>query len=175
MTKAAARLTAGHGFQRTTSARAGLISLLLVSVSPLLAGTQPPPNFTGTWKQNNQLTTPAGTTDRIYTETIDHAGTILKVRIRAISGPGMLMDDRLYTIDGRPHSSPTGSGERTATARWDGATLVVETVDQAKTGDVTRTRRETWVLSQDGRTLTKTIQIRDGAGENDVRMILEKQ
>jgi hypothetical protein len=159
---------------RNTRLRTALTVLVLGSVSPLLSGTQARPNFTGTWKQNNQLTTPIGVTDRIYTETIDHVDPILKVRVSVESGPMRFIDDRTYTTDGRPQSSTAGTRERTTTAAWEGVELVVETVERATTGGVTITR-EKWVLSPDGRTLTKMRNVRGPDGETDARMVLEKQ
>jgi hypothetical protein len=69
---------------------------------PLDAAAQAPPDLSGKWTQNNQLTNPVGTIDREYTETIEQQGDVLKVLMRDVSIPTVFIDERSYTTDGQP-------------------------------------------------------------------------
>ena len=78
-------------------------------------------------------------------------------------------------IGGKPSTSSDREGDQfTNTVKWDGDSLVFETVEKEKTA--TLTSREVWTLSPDGKTLTKKIHRTGGrGGDSDQTFVLEKQ
>ena len=67
---------------------------------------------------------------------------------------------RNYTLDGKPHSTPTDTGieKATVTANLQGDTLVIDTAQPygGMPGNATLDIKEVWSLSSDGNTLTIT-------------------
>ena len=82
---------------------------------------------------------------------------------------------REYVIGGKASTSSDREGDQfTNTVKWDGDSLVFETVEKEKTA--TLTTREVWKLSPDGKTLTKKIHRTGGrGGDSDQTFVLEKQ
>jgi len=158
------------------------LALTLLATAAVLAADSAPilgqlrtqrPNFSGTWKQNNLLTTPAGVTDRTYTETIEHLTSTLKIHVNIKSTPGAAVYDRTYQIGGAPAKTSTADYERTTTATWEGSSLVVVMVQ--KDADSTTTVRETWSLSDDGAVLTRLRHTTGSEGTTQSTQVLEKQ
>lgn len=121
------------------------------------------PNSTGVWKHNDN--------GRSTTYTIEHQDPNLTIVFRsdfsAGSMSGGLTNTETYTTDGveRERKSHTGCDSWT-TVNWQGTALTILRVvkDQYRVS----VTRETWMLSQDGGTLTKkrrTIAM-DGVTEN---------
>jgi hypothetical protein len=156
----------------------------LLAAATIIATASPPiyasegalrqkPNFSGTWKQNNQLSTPVGVTDRVYTETIDHQDPVVLVRVNIESTPVAIVYDRSYRTNGLPTTTRTAEYERTATAVWQDSTLAIVIVEKDAHG--TTTIREVWRLSNDGTVLTRTRNVEGTRGARQSRMVLEKQ
>jgi hypothetical protein len=133
-------------------------SLVLMLVLAAAARAQTHPNFTGTWKQDNSRSTIRPGSTLQYSNKIDHQGP--KLIVTTILGANGDRKEstysREYNIGGAPRSFSDKEGDQfTNTVKWQGSSLVFETVEKERTA--TRTSRETWTLSPDGKTLTKKI------------------
>src|SRR5579875_1700269 len=140
------------------------------------ASDGPHPDFSGTWnldiaKSNfGQGQPPASEVD-----TITENGNSMTV-VTAQKG-GMMGDmntTEKFTTDGKP-STWTGMGDSkvTGTANWDGDKLVVNAKTSFQGSDVNL--KETYSLSADGKTLTKTLHAETGMGNFDSTSVYDKQ
>lgn len=131
------------------------------------------PNFSGTWRQ-------AGLADRERICRIEHKDPMLTVNIDFTVMPagglgGSYSDKFQYRTDG---SEETGTNTATGqqlwrTVYWQGAALVFLTV--TKQGYRVSVTRETWSLSEDGRTLTKARRFINMDGIDEDTQIFRKQ
>lgn len=147
-----------------------------VMLAAVCAGAQSHPDFNGTWKQDNSRSTirPGSTIN--YSNRIEQNGAKLKVTtILGANGDRKESTySRDYTIGGPASTTSDREGDQfTNTVKWDGSSLVFETVEKEKAG--TLTTREVWTLSADGRTLTKKMRRTGGRGDSDQTFVLEKQ
>jgi hypothetical protein len=134
------------------------------------------PDFAGTWnldipKSNfGQGQPPASEVD-----TITENGNSMSV---AVAQKGGMMGDmnstETYSTDGQP-SSWKGMGDSTVTgtANWDGDKLVVDAKTSFQGSDVKL--KETYSLSDDGKTLTKAVHAETGMGNFDSTSVYDKQ
>lgn len=134
------------------------------------------PDFAGTWnldiaKSNfGQGQPPSSEVD-----TITENGNSMTV---AVAQKGGMMGDsnttESYNTDGTP-SSWKGMGDATVsgTANWDGDKLVVNAKTSFQGNDVKI--KETYSLSPDGKTLTKTLHAETGMGNFDSTSVYDKQ
>jgi hypothetical protein len=81
--------------------------------------------------------------------------------------------DRTYTIGKKEQSQDREGDQFVTNVKWEGNTLVFETVEKER--DATLTNKEVWMLSDDGKTLTKSFRRAGPRGESDQKYILEKQ
>ncbi len=156
-------------------AQASLLVLVLALASTIAALAQTKPNFTGTWKQNNAKSTVRPGPTYQYVNKIDHQDPNLTVT--TVFSGGNRPDSsytRTYTTDGKPTVSKDREGDEfTTTVKWEGDTLVFETVEKERGANISS--RETWNLSEDGKTLAKTLHSSGPQGERDQKYVLEKQ
>jgi hypothetical protein len=142
-------------------------------LSPAIAQTKP--DFTGTWKQDNSRSTVAPGWKLEYSNTIEHVDPKLVVSTRLAGGdrpPSTY--SRTYTTDGKPSVSTDREGDQISTVvKWEGGALVFETGEKEKAGSLFT--RETWTLSDNGKTLTKKIHRSGPRGESDQTYVLVKQ
>ncbi len=133
------------------------------------------PNFAGTWKQNNEKSTPSRSSGfRSYINRIEHKDPDLRVATIIAREGGESTFERTYTTDGKEQKATDREGDEfMTTVKWQGAALVFETVEKERGNTITT--RETWTLSADGKTLTKTIHRSGPRGESDQKYVLEKQ
>lgn len=134
------------------------------------------PDFAGTWnldipKSNfGQGQPPASEVD-----TITDNGNSMSV---AVAQKGGMMGDmnstETYNTDGTP-SSWKGMGDAAVngTATWDGDKLVVDAKTSFQGSDVKI--KETYSLSDDGKTLTKAVHAETGMGNFDSTSVYDKQ
>ena len=81
--------------------------------------------------------------------------------------------DRSFVI-GKEETSQDREGDQfTTNVKWQGNTLVFETVE--KEHDAILTSKEVWTLSDGGKTLTKNIHRSGPRGDSDQTYVLEKQ
>lgn len=139
-------------------------SLILILLLACASHAQGHPNLTGTGKQDNSKSTiPPGSTIQ-YSNRIDQGEQRLSVTT-ILGSKGDRKEStytRDYVIGGEPKVTTDREGDQTV--KWDGDSLVFETVEKEKSA--TLTSREVWTLSPDGKTLTKKIH-RTGGQEND--------
>jgi hypothetical protein len=151
--------------------------LILSIVLAAVASSQSHPDFSGTWKQDNSRSTIRPGSTIQYSNRIELRDQ--KVAVTTILGANGDRKEstysREYVIGGRPSTLSDREGDQfTNTVKWDGDSLVFETVEKEKTA--TLTSREVWTLSPDGRTLTKKIHRTGGrGGDSDQIFVLEKQ
>jgi hypothetical protein len=131
------------------------------------------PDFSGTWKQNMEKSATKSSWLKSYVNKIELQGTNLKVTITTVGDRGERTYDRAYVI-GQENKSQDHDGDQfTTNVKWDGNSLVFENTE--KEHEATLTSKETWTLSEDGKTLTKTIHHSGPRGDSDQKYVLEKQ
>jgi hypothetical protein len=123
--------------------------LPIVVLSVVSASAQERPDFTGTWQQDT------GSPTSVNVETIVLNGPEIKIDSRGSEGPfgSWWSLDRSYRIDGTERYRATGRRESWVTVNWQGVVLVFQWV--IRDGLRVTVTRETWSLSDDGKTLTK--------------------
>jgi hypothetical protein len=151
--------------------------LILTLLLAAPANAQTHPNFTGTWKQDNSKSTIRSGSTIQYSNKIDHQDP--KLTVTTILGANGSYKEstntRNYIIGGTSATSSDKEGDQfTNTVKWEGNSLVFETVEKEMAA--TLTSREVWSLSPDGKTLTKKIHRTGGqGGDSDQTFVLEKQ
>lgn len=134
------------------------------------------PDFAGTWNLDIPKSNfGAGQPPASEVDTITENGNSMSV---AVAQKGGMMGDsnttESYNTDGTP-SSWKGMGDATVsgTANWDGDKLVVDAKTSFQGSDVKI--KETYSLSSDGKTLTKTLHAETGMGNFDSTSVYDKQ
>ena len=151
--------------------------LILSVVLAAVASAQSHPDFSGTWKQDNSRSTLRPGSTIQYSNKVEVRDQ--KLTVTTILGANEDRKEstysREYVIGGKPSTSSDREGDQfTNTVKWDGDSLVFETVEKEKTA--TLASREVWTLSADGKTLTKKIHHTGGrGGDSDQTFVLEKQ
>lgn len=150
--------------------RATLLALSLLAVNAVAA-----PNFTGAWRLNASKSVygkvPAPST---MVRTILQDGNSLSMTTLQKGQQGEVTTDFKYTLDGKPVTNTTATGESKSVARWDGPHLVIETSRTVQGADLKST--ETWDLSSDGKMLTiETHLTLPQQGEFVVKQVFDKQ
>lgn len=142
-------------------------------ISAAMVAAQNRPDFSGTWKQNMEKTPTKSSWLKSYVNQIELQGGTMKVTTTTVGDRGERTYARVYTI-GKGEASQDREGDQfTTNVNWQGDTLVFDTVE--KEHDTTLTSKEVWALSDNGRTLTKTIHRSGPQGESDQKYVLEKQ
>ena len=133
------------------------------------------PNFSGTWKQNNEkskLNRPS--TLKSYVNKIEHKDPNLKVVTTLVGDRGEYTYERSYTTGGKEQVTKDREGDEFhTTVKWEGKTLVFETSEVERERKLTTT--EKWTLSEDGKTLTKVRRTSGPRGDLENTYVLEKQ
>jgi hypothetical protein len=147
-------------------------SLVALQVATL-AAAQSPPHYDGTWTRS-QPPLPA---DSSHLEEIELRGVALRIRVERRGSGGSLAygfsDDRTYTIDGPAESTRDDEGRiRTVGVHWEGPNIVF--VRTTVEGANTTIEREMWLVSDDGRTLTRERQTMDWRGVRTERVVFAK-
>ena len=132
------------------------------------------PNFSGEWKMNVAKSdfgpVPA---PEVFTRTIKHADPSIEYSTRQKGEQGDVTTEIKYTTDGKPCVNKINGSDAKGTAKWDGDKLVVESVRDFQ--GMQLTSKETWTLSDGGKTLTINNHISVPQGEFDMKLVLEKQ
>jgi hypothetical protein len=145
-----------------------LLVFLAVSV-----GAQSRPGFSGTWKQNLEKSPTKSSWLKSYVNKIELQDATLKVTTTTVGDRGERTYDRTYVIGKEEKSQDREGDQFRSNVRWEGSTLVFETVEKER--DAVLTSKEVWTLSEDGRTLTKNIHRSGPRGDSDQQYVLEKQ
>jgi hypothetical protein len=136
---------------------------------------QAAPNFSGDWKMNIAKSdfgpVPA---PEILTRAIKHSDPSLEIATHQKGARGEVDSQLKYTTDGKPCVNTVQGGEAKGTARWQGDTLVIESERDFQGTPITS--KETWALSDGGKTLTITNHVSvPKQGEFDIRYVFDKQ
>jgi hypothetical protein len=132
------------------------------------------PNFSGDWNLNparskyGQFPAPAALTRKIR-----HADPVLNMSTTQKGAQGEVTTELKYTTDGKPSVNKLATGDTQGVAHWDGDRLVIESARAVQGGQAKQ--KETWTLSDGGKTLTILTHIIVPQGEFDVTQVLEKQ
>jgi len=133
------------------------------------------PNLSGDWKLNlaksqyGLLPAPLEVTRKIKLD-----GASLSMSTYQKSAQRESTSELKYTTDGKLCVNKMSSGESKGAARWEGATLIIES--SQPNGPVEIKSREIWTLSSDSRTLTILTHLTiPQQGEIDVKQVFEKQ
>jgi hypothetical protein len=149
------------------------IAIYLIVFLAVAAGAQTRPDFSGTWKQNMEKSPTKSSWLKSYANKIELQGSNLKVTTTTVSDRGERTYDRTYLIGKEEKSQDREGDQHTTNVKWDGNALIFETIE--KEHDATLASKEIWTLSEDGKTLTKSIHRSDPRGESDQKYVLEKQ
>jgi hypothetical protein len=148
------------------------ICLMLLSWAAA-ACAQNHPDFSGTWKENLEKSATKSSWLKSYVNKIELQGTNLKVTTTMVGDRGERTYDRAYVIGQENKSQDRDGDQFTTNVKWDGNSLVFENTE--KEHEAALTSKETWMLSDDGKTLTKTIHRSGPRGDSDQKYVLEKQ
>lgn len=149
-----------------------LAGLTLLSLAVALAAD--PPNFGGTWKANvaksdfGQMPAPNSVVTKI-----DHKEPSIKVATTYSGEQGEMTFERALSTDGKETEGQFGPMTLKSTAKWEGATLVVESKGSGDMGDFKLA--EKWNLSEDGKTMTVNSTMSGGMGEMTQKVVSDKQ
>ena len=149
------------------------LPVFLVMVS-LCAAAQAAPNFSGEWKMNIAKSdfgpVPA---PEILTRSIRHNDPVLDIKTHQKGAQGDVSTELHYTTDGKPSVNKVNGSDAKGTAKWQGDNLIVESVRDFQGMELKS--KETWTLSDGGKTLTISNHIVVPQGEFDLKLVLEKQ
>lgn len=148
------------------------LALILLTLLPLSAADKP--NFTGDWKMDTdksnfgQLPRPVE-----YERKIDHKEPAIRMTVRQVSQMGEQTVDLTLRTDGRETTNKSRAGEAKTTGKWVGRDLQLTTTREVEGGQAVT--RETWTLSEDGKTLTSVTLMRTPRGAFEIKMVLNKE
>jgi hypothetical protein len=133
------------------------------------------PNLTGTWKLNVSksdfgiMPPPDSQVD-----VIDHHDPVLVVKVTAEGAQGKQEYTINSTTDGKEVTNQMMGQPVKSTTAWEGSNLITNAKLSIQDNDITI--KQTYLLSDDGKTLTVNAHIVAGSmGEMDQKMIYEKQ
>jgi hypothetical protein len=132
------------------------------------------PNFSGDWKldparsQYGQFPAPAAMTRKVQ-----HSDPALAMSTTQKGPQGEVTTELKYSTDGKPVVNKLASGETHGAAHWEGDRLVIESAREVQGGQAKQ--KETWALSDGGKTLTIQTHITVPQGEFDVKQVFAKQ
>jgi hypothetical protein len=150
---------------------------LIISILCMLslAGfAQAAPNFSGDWKMNVAKSdfgpVPA---PEALTRTVKHADPVIEYSTRQKGEQGEVTTEIKYTTDGKPCVNKINGGDAKGTAKWQGDSLVIESTRDFQ--GMQLQSKETWTLSDGGKTLVINNHISVPQGDFDLKLVLEKQ
>ena len=147
-----------------------LTVILAAAVFPFTARGQGRPDFSGTWTRVADRNYPAARGGSSHT--IKQTTTEIAVTIAGRVGP----ETSIYKLDGsistNQSQSPEGPLTIAGTARWDGASLVIETTREIR--GTTITTREVRTLDATGKEMTIEATTRSPQGEVKRTVVLTR-
>jgi hypothetical protein len=152
----------------------GAASTNVKATTPAMRASGAKPNYSGTWKLNvakSDFGPIPGPETR--TDVIDHKDPMLKVST-AQEGPQGKQDYTLnMSTDGKENTNTPGGLEVKSVGGWEANNLVLNIKLKIQDNDIEA--KATWVLSEDGKTLTQNQHLTTAMGELDQKMVFEKQ
>ena len=157
-----------------------LSRLIILTATLALWATGAPvkPDFSGTWKLNNDKSTHDSTADRDYVCTIEQKGDKVTITTKATPPPAFPPLDGTFVVNGKLIVDKSSPHYHTTRAVWEGSTLILEVVDKESSKEKAKVLgaiRESWVLSGNGKTLTKFRQNAGGGKVVDQKYVFDKQ
>ncbi|MGA3017994.1 MAG: hypothetical protein ABSF62_12810 [Bryobacteraceae bacterium] len=153
--------------------------ILLAGLLCALAGAAPvKPDFSGTWKLNNDKSTKDATPDRVYICEIHQKGDTITVSTKATPAPAVAPVDGTFIANNKLVVDKAFPHYHYTQTNWEGATLIIQVVDKEsrkETAKVLGVIRESWALSADGKTLTKFRQNAANGKTVDQKYTFDKQ
>lgn len=149
--------------------RIGLVLIMIGGLAP--AQTQP--DFNGVWKMDPAKSDfTSGPVSESRLDRITLAGVNLKDTItQKLRHRDETTYDMIYTLDGKECTNEVNGNRVTATARWEGSELVIDSIVHAlRTADI----EDRWSLSADGKTITLKRHM-SGAVHADQTVIFDRQ
>ena len=143
---------------------------LIVAGAPLRA--QQKPNFSGSWKIN-QVKSDFGAVPApdVFTRKIVQTDSSITIDEVQSSPLGEQQTSRKMTTDGKESTFDVGGADVTATANWEGSTLIAIT----KVDVLGMTYNDRMSLSPDGKTLTSVVKLDTPQGALDITVVFDKQ
>jgi hypothetical protein len=132
------------------------------------------PNYSGTWKLNvakSDFGPIPGPDTR--TDVIEHKDPTLKVSTSQDGAQGKQEYTLNMTTDGKEAINKPGGLEVKSIGGWEANNLVINVKLKFQDNDVEA--KTTWLLSEDGKTMTQNQHLTTAMGELDQKMIFEKQ
>ena len=148
-------------------------AIYLIVFLATAAGAQTRPDLSGTWKQNMEKSPTKSSWLKSYLNKIELQDANLKVTTTTVGDRGERTYDRTYVIGKEQNSQDREGDQFTTNVKWEGNTLVFETVEKER--DAVLTSKEVWTLSDNGKTLIKNIHRSGPRGDPDQTYVLEKQ
>jgi hypothetical protein len=136
----------------------GLLTMLLLVPGMCWAAN---PDFSGTWKQSNERSTPGRKGD--VTLHIDYGGSQLTVETAIVSSNGAPRHAlQHYTMDGKPSVSTGADGDEFHTAVTRRGPALVFSVEEHEDGRIILSQ-ETWTLIENGGAIERRREREGGA------------
>jgi hypothetical protein len=149
-----------------------LPALIVAVVVPFTASAQSRPDFSGTWTQDAAKSDPASQGRGGGSHALKQTATEIAVTIAGRGGP----ETSIYRLDGAEMFNKTQSPEGPLTvkgaARWDGASLVIETTREIR--GMTITTKEVRTLDPTGTEMTIEAITRSPQGEIRRKVVFKK-
>ncbi len=133
------------------------------------------PNLSGSWKLNaskSDFGPMPGAPDK-FERKIDHADPKIKIATSQSMNGQDRNSESEYTIDGKENIVKSGMGEAKVTAKWEGATLVVNAKREVQGNEMVTVEKMS--LSADGKTLTDEVSGTSPMGEFKLKFVFDKQ
>lgn len=146
----------------------------MVFAAAITAIAQAAPNFSGDWKMNIAKSDfgPVPAPEEL-TRAIQHKDPNLAIKTHQKGAQGDISTELKYTTDGKPCMNKVNGSDSAGTAKFEGDNLVIESTREYQ-GMQLHTK-ETWSLSDGGKTLTILNHLAVPQGEFDLKLVLEKQ
>lgn len=153
--------------------RALLTAIIAVVIISFTARAQAKPDFSGTWTRDAAKSDPAqGRGGGGSSHTIRQTATEIAVTMAGRGGP----ETSIYKLDGSESTnqvqSPEGPLTVKGTAKWEGASLVIETAREIQR--MTITTREVRTLDATGKEMTIEAMARSPKGEITRKVVFVK-
>jgi hypothetical protein len=142
-----------------------------IAATPSVSGVKP--NFSGTWKldvtKSDFGVMPPPTS---HVDVIEHNDPVLKVSTSEEGQQGKQDYTLNLTTDGKEATNNAAGLELKSILTWEGANLVDNIKLKFQDNDVTV--RDVWILSDDGKTMTRSAHFVSPMGEMDTKLIFAK-
>lgn len=154
------------------------LSLFLMVLAVLFAATSATafakPNFTGEWKLDADKSNfgPMPPPDK-FNLSVKHTDPELEITTDQVDMQGENKSTAKYKTDGSESVNQMRGMDVKSKASWDGDKLKIAA--KLDVGGTEITLDQTWILSEDGKTLTNALKINSPQGEFEISYVMKKQ